>query len=304
MMSATWILRAVLRHRQPPVSVQRAEARRDGQPLALLARTSRSSSSPGSPSPDPRRDDERDELPGLDRRLPADAGRDVRIVLGADGADDRERIAVGKLRVLLAQIRRSRRAAAPGTLASSLTWLDVTFGEWSSDWVGKMLPSGAFPTISGIVLRRSAGGRLMNASQYGSSSAPDRRQGSRSAPRKRDRSSRRRGSPPDRSGHRLAPLDERFGVLLDRRVVADVALDRCCLRLRRGRRCSSAIGAGVLADLEPGVVAHEADALLRELAPDLVVDPLQRADDRRAGRDRRACSAACRRPAATRRPAW
>jgi hypothetical protein len=46
-----------------------------------------------------------------------------------------------------------------------LTWLEVTFGEWSSVRVGKTFPSGAFPTISGIRFLRSAGGRLMNASQ-------------------------------------------------------------------------------------------------------------------------------------------
>src|SRR5688500_10916086 len=85
--------------------------------------------------------------------------------------------------------------------------------------------------------------------------------------------------------HRLAPLDERFGRLLDRRVVADVALDPLRAFLVVGGAVLD--GAGVVADLEPGVVPQEADAPRRELAPELVVDPLQGADDRRAGRDRR-----------------
>ena len=76
--------------------------------------------------------------------------------------------------------------------------LAVTFGECSSDWVGKMLPSGAFATISVIMLRTSFGGRLMKSSQYGSSWPLSRRNGAWRAPRKRDRSSRKRDRPPDR----------------------------------------------------------------------------------------------------------
>src|SRR5216684_2881530 len=49
-------------------------------------------------------------------------------------------------------------------------WLDRTFGEWTSVRTGLVSPSWTWLKACGITLFGSAGGVLMNASQYGSRS--------------------------------------------------------------------------------------------------------------------------------------
>src|SRR5437899_1627024 len=78
-------------------------------------------------------------------------------------------------------------------------WLDNTFGEWISARTGLASPSRSWLKACGITLFGSAGGRLMNASQYGS----------------------RWPENGNRMKH-LAALDEAVYVLLEGRVVADL----------------------------------------------------------------------------------
>src|SRR6266536_999843 len=147
-------------------------------------------------------------------------------------------------------------------------WLDRTFGEWTSARTGLVSPSRTWLKACGITLLGSAGGVLMNASQYGS----------RSPSRVCENGRRTTGSD---------ALDEAVHVLLQRCVVANLAqrnVDRMspivwCRATRDGARFDPRFDATV--------IAQPAHALVRNHAPEPIVGPLQRPDDSRAQRNRR-----------------
>ena len=97
-------LGAVLRHRQLAVAVQLAQPRRHGKMLALRTRHVELHRRAEPHLPHPRSDDEGDELPGLKRRLPARAGRQVRVVLCTHPRHESVRVAPRDLWRLLAEI--------------------------------------------------------------------------------------------------------------------------------------------------------------------------------------------------------
>src|SRR5262245_27559600 len=77
-------------------------------------------------------------------------------------------------------------------------------------------------------------------------------------------------------------LDEPVGVLLQRRVIADVAhwIGRVGRAMRRRAACHRA---GLLSGFDAGVITEPADPRLLRRAPESVVDRLQRAYEHRTG---------------------